>query len=456
MITSAAKPTATTSGTAAAVPPSDHHAERGLVGCGLLDGVAVFDEAALRVGPDDFSSDAGLAWRAMAEARRAGRSFDAVTVAEALAKTLGGEAAEALVTSCCESVYSGAQWPSYAARVATVAALRRVFACGVDLLRNSTREGADPDDLLADGLAQLAQAQEHRVGDQLAPILAQVAPDWFESVTTEKPSAWSTGWSSLDGLLGGGFRPGQLVVVAARPGVGKSVALQSFAVSLSQAVPVLWFSLEMTREECFGRMVAAQSRIDAGKLARLNDLEEHDLNAAMEAAEFLKGLPVRLDDRPHGLDTIRALARLHARRDGARVVVVDYLQLVTPSDAERKLPREQVVAGFSRQLKQLAKEIGGVCIVAAQLNRAIEGRADRKPQLSDLRESGAIEQDADIVLMLDRPAMYDQDADPSEIVVHARKHRGGRTGQVHLRWSGARFAITDDLADPPSGGGFDA
>lgn len=456
MITSAAKPTATPSGTAAAVPPSDHHAERGLVGCALLDGVGVFDEAALKVAPDDFVSDAGLAWRAMAEARRDGRQFDAVTVAEALTKTMGAEAAEALVTQCGETVYAGAQWPSYAARVATVATLRRVFGAGLDLLRGAGTEGADPDDLLAEGLAKLAQAQERRVGDQLAPTLAQVAPNWFESVTTERPSAWPTGWGSLDSLLGGGLRPGQLVVVAARPGVGKSVALQGLAVALSQTVGVLWFALEMSEAECFGRMVAARSRIDAGKLARLNDLPEHEHHEAMQAAEFLRGLNIRLDDRPHGLDSIRALSRLHARRDGVRAVVVDYLQLVTSSDAERKLPREQVVAGFSRQLKQLAKEIGGVCIVAAQLNRQLEARQIKTPQLSDLRESGAIEQDADIVLMLDRPAIYDPDANPSEIIIHVRKHRGGRTGEVRLHWSGAQFAITDDLADPPSSGGFDA
>lgn len=427
-----------------AAPPSDHNAERGLVGCALLDGPEVFDEAALKVGPDDFVSDAGLAWRAMAEARRAGRTFDAVTVAEALAPQLGAEEATRLMTECAELVYAGAQWPSYADLVAKVSALRRVFFAGVDLVRGSKAEGADPDDLLADGLAQLATAQERRVGDQLAPTLAEVAPAWLDSVMTDRPSGWPTGWGSLDALLNGGLRPGQLVVIAGRPGSGKSVALQSLAVGLSQSAGVAWFSLEMTGAEVFGRMVAAQSRIDAGKLARLNGLEEHEVNAAMEAAEFLKRLPIRLDDRPHGLDTIRALSRLHARRDGMRVVLVDYLQLVTPSDAERKLPREQVVAGFSRALKQLAKEINGVCIVAAQLNRAIEGRQDKKPLLSDLRESGAIEQDADIVCMVDRPATYDPDADPSEIVLHVRKHRGGRTGEVRLRWSGARFSITDD------------
>jgi replicative DNA helicase len=455
MITSA-KPAVTPSGTAAAVPPADHHAERGLVGCCLLDGVGVFDEASLKVTPDDFVSDAGNAWRAMAEARRAGRSFDAVTVAEALAPQLGAEEATRLITECAELVYAGAQWPSYAARVVTVATLRRVFGAGLDLLRGAGTEGADPDDLLAEGLAKLAQAQERRVGDRLAPTLAEVAPNWFESVTTERPSAWPTGWGSLDSLLGGGLRPGQLVVVAARPGVGKSVALQGLAVALSRAVGVAWFTLEMAQAEVFGRLVAAQSRIDAGKLARLNDLEPHDLDAAMEAAEFLKGLPIRLDDRPHGLDTIRGLTRLHARRDGVRALLVDYLGLIDPTAAERKLVREQVVSGFSRQLKQLAKEIGGVCIVAAQLNRQVVLRQDRTPQLSDLRESGAIEQDADIVCMLDRPSMYDPDADPSEIIFHIRKHRGGRTGEVRLRWSGARFSITDDLADPPSGGGFDA
>lgn len=435
-----------------AAPPADHHAERGLVGCCILDREAAFDEAALRVTPEDFCSDAGLAWRAMAEARRAGRKFDAVTIAGDLARHLGAEEAERLVNECMGLVYAGAQWPSYAEAVARVASLRRVFLAGVDLVRGSKVEGADPDDLLADGLAQLATAQERRIGEQLAPTLAEVAPAWLESLTTEKPQAWPTGWSSLDGLLGGGVRPGQLVVVAARPGVGKSVALQSLALALCQAVPVVWYSLEMTAAECFGRMVAAQSRIDSRKLVRWKELEEHEISAAMQAAEELKRLPLRLDDRPHGMDAIRGLSRLHSRRDGVQAVLVDYLQLVTPSDAERKLPREQTVAGFSRALKQVAKEINGVVIVAAQLNRSIEGRQDRKPLLSDLRESGAIEQDADIVAMLDRPHVYDPDADPSEIVFHIRKHRGGRTGEVHLRWSGALFSISDDQ---PETGGLD-
>lgn len=255
----------------------------------------------------------------------------------------------------------------------------------------------------------------------------------------------ATGWPDLDEKLGGGLHPGELAVVAARPGVGKSALAAGIAdhVAVKLGLPVLVHSLEMSREELALRMLAAGARADFGRL-RGSSSTPDEVRRIERAADALMEAPLSVDDRRHlTVGDIRAEARRARRRhrsdqypDGRLgLIVVDYLQLLRPS--VKGETRQVEVAEMSRALKCLAGDLNVPVLVLAQLNRLPDGRADKRPMLSDLRESGAIEQDADAVLMLYRDEMYNPtSADQGVAEVIIAKQRNGPMGTVKLAYIG--------------------
>jgi replicative DNA helicase len=249
-----------------------------------------------------------------------------------------------------------------------------------------------------------------------------------------------TGIAGLDRLTGG-LRSGQLVLLGARPSVGKSAL--GFGIGLhvaEQAGPVLVVSAEMGAVELATRGLAgggvASDRLLSG---RLDDVDFARLRARRD---HLARLPVFVDDAPGvTVGAIRARARRQAAAGGLALVVVDYLQLV--GSEGRRERRELEVAEVSRGLKALARELAVPVLALCQLNRGVEARSDKRPVLSDLRDSGQQEQDADLVLLLHRPALYDTDADPGQAELLVAKHRSGPTGTVPLTWLGWRMTFVD-------------
>ena len=264
----------------------------------------------------------------------------------------------------------------------------------------------------------------------------------------EKPQGLLTGYEALDELIGG-FLPGQMVVVAGRPGMGKSTLAMDFArhASIANHIPTIIFNLEMGAEELMERLLAAQLQLPMGLFNDPAALEPGEWDRVQDMRDRLEKTPLFIDD---GVDITMGSVRAKCRRLNRQLdheglpplglVVIDYLQLM--SSHMRVESRQQEVSGFSRQCKMLAKELNVPVVVLSQLNRNSEQRGDKVPELSDLRESGSIEQDADMVMLVHRPEVYDHDERPGEADVILAKHRNGPIGSVTLAFMAdqSRFA----------------
>lgn len=239
----------------------------------------------------------------------------------------------------------------------------------------------------------------------------------------------STGFVDLDKIIR--LRGGELGIIAARPSMGKTAFVLNVAANVSRNEPVLFVSLEMGASELCERLVASELRINAMHLKEgtITDIER---DAILEF-QATKPCKIDIDDSPmRTVFDIASVARRMKRKEGLGMVVVDYLQLIRPLN--NKIPRQEQVAEMSRQLKQLARELDVPVLVLAQLNRQIESTTDAMPKLSHLRESGAIEQDADIVMFVHRPAYFDKTKPSNEAFIIVAKNRNGQTGQVPLCW----------------------
>lgn len=330
----------------------------------------------------------------------------------------------------------------YAEQIMQRHVVRGIHAAGVRLQQfgENGAAGADVDEVLdrartaLDELADTGRRGEVREFDQ-------VVDDWLARLGARKDPPLSTGIQDLDELLGGGFRPGQLVVVGARPGVGKSVVGTNFSVAAAQhGYGSALCSVEMTSDEIMERIFADQANIPLDRIREPYRMDEDDRRKLGFAADRVAAMPLKIvDAAEQTLGSIRAVARERSRTErGLRLLVVDYIQLMTSTS--RAVNRSEVVGEFSRGLKLIAKEFALTVVALCQLNRGSEQRADKRPALTDLRESGSLEQDADIVILLHRDPEDEETMDDIEFRVP--KHRGGPTGVRDLLWSGPYQRVT--------------
>ncbi|MAZ47298.1 MAG: replicative DNA helicase [Halobacteriovoraceae bacterium] len=244
----------------------------------------------------------------------------------------------------------------------------------------------------------------------------------------------TTGYDSLDKRLLG-LQPGQMVIIAARPGMGKTALALNLAVNAVKhsQMPIMVYSYEMLAPELSGRILSSEANIDARKI-RTNDYTDSDLRSLGFAVQELSKLPIYINDNGStNLLDIKSQARKVAAEKGLGMIIIDYLQLMQPH--VRKNSREQEIAEISRGIKELAKELKCPIIALSQLNRAATSRTDRRPQLQDLRESGSIEQDADIVILIHREDYYDENTPEKGIAeVIVAKNRAGEPGTVKMAW----------------------
>lgn len=257
----------------------------------------------------------------------------------------------------------------------------------------------------------------------------------------------STGFVDLDTFLGG-LRNGSLTIIAARPAMGKTAfvvnILQNLCIRENQ--PALMFSLEMTQAELAMRIMSSESKI-SGSDIRIGNLKPKEWDDMLNTVESCSGVPLFIDETSSlTIAALQERAKRIKKVKDLKLVVVDYLQLLSSSSSKAS-NREQEIADIARGLKRLAKDISCPVIALAQLNRSVESRAEKRPMLSDLRESGSIEQDADNVLFIHRPGYYDKNEkqDIAEIIV--AKQRSGPTGIVHLKWIGRLTQFTDEIKD---------
>lgn len=337
---------------------------------------------------------------------------------------------------------------------AIIVAGGRIAAIGYDLRQDS------------DAALAAAQAELDRIADRPDPDdglqpLSTLIDQQYEAIARAAETGESIGRGVAVGLrdlddLTGGLHGGDLVIVAARPSVGKSALASCWAYHVAgSGARVDLFSLEMSAEQLTQRLIAIDSGLDHGRI-RLGQLRDYELPTYLTSLGRLAALPLYLDDRPaQRVADIRSRVLRNAARNGdPQLVIVDYLQLMAGTG--RADNRVQEVSELSRGLKQLARELDVPIVALSQLNRAVEGRQSKVPMLSDLRESGAIEQDADIVLFIYREDMYQKDTENKGVAeLHIAKHRNGRVGVIPCRFDGTtqRFQdLTYRLPDAPGYG----
>lgn len=419
-------------------PPKNLEAELDVIGSILLDGATVYDDVAAIVRADDFYDGVHQQiFKAIGMLRHTESPIDAVAVCDAVKASVDWSHVDlpALLESAMARIPHAAHAKYHAGIIAKESRRRQGIGIATDLLRDAYDGLNDFEDAVAAAEGKLQAIIEHKVQAQAVPV-AEPALGILQRLGVEKKSGLKSGLCDLDSRTRG-FQPGQLITLAARPSVGKTALAGNIALSVAESgTGVFFVSLEQSRDELAERFTCTLARVTTDQLnatgERLTEAVRDDITTAVNR---LACLPILIDDRtPRTIGEISALARLHRRRDNIGLVVVDYLQLITPED--KRAPREQQVAEISRGLKLLARSLEIPVIALAQLNRSVEARDNKRPRMSDIRDSGAVEQDADIVMFIDRPATYDQKAEESAATLIVAKHRNGQTGDVQLHWDG--------------------
>jgi replicative DNA helicase len=384
----------------------------------------------------------------------ANQPIDAVTVTESLRRSgaLDRVGGVGFLTGLIDAVPTTSNIEYYVGIVEEHALRRRLLRVGGDIGSLASAMDKPIVDVLDRSEQAVFAVSEKRVGDGLAPIDSLLGPAIEKAEELNRLgldiTGTPTGFRDLDRMLAG-LHPTNLLIVAARPGMGKTSLILNIAQNVAvNDVPVGIFSLEMSREEIVTRMLCAQGRIDSQRL-RSGRLAESDFSKLSNAASVLYKKPIYVDDSP-GLTVteIRAKARRMRRRPGLGLVIVDYLQLMQGSGGEN---RQQEIALISRSLKSLARELDIPIIAVSQLNRSLESREEKRPRLGDLRESGAIEQDADVVMFIYRHEYYHPEAQETKGIaeVNIAKHRQGAVGRVDMTFLPEFTLFADMGRDTP-------
>jgi replicative DNA helicase len=431
----------------ALVPPHDLDAERAVIGAMLVSETAVASVAE-KLSPEDFYLEVHrVIYGAMMRLYAHGEPIDQLTLTNELRS--GGEfekaGGRAYVFQIVESVPTPANAARYAEIVRAKALLREIIDVGSRISADAFQEPEDVDEAL-DAAEQLIYDVSNRtLREHLAPV-SDLAPGALEMIQRlyeqeGQVTGVETGFDDLDRLTTG-FHKSDLVILAARPAMGKTaLALNAIWHASSQkGRPVAIFSLEMSKEQLVQRLISQITRIPAQAL-RSGNVRAEDWPKLVRGVAEVSRAPIWIDDTAGvTLMEIRAKVRrlasqLNARGEGPlSLVVVDYLQLMI-TQGNRSENRQQEIAEISRGLKVLARDLDVPVLAIAQLSRAVEQRHDKRPLLSDLRDSGAIEQDADVVIFLYRDEYYNPDSDDKGIAeVIIGKHRNGPTGKVQLAW----------------------
>ncbi len=428
------------------VPPHNLEAEESVLGAMLLSRDAT--AAALEVcsGTDFYKPSHALIFDAVTALYGQGEPVDAITVAEQLRRQ--GVLEEAGGTPSLVSLQSNTPAVSSAARYARIveehALLRRLIGVSQEIAELGYSLPNDVADALDRAETLVFEVADRRATDTVALLrdLLSESLDRIEERANRSGSITGvpTGYDDLDEHLAG-LQPSNLVVVGARPSMGKTAFALGLATHAAlKGEPVLFFSLEMSHLEIAQRVLSAEARVDATRM-RSGRLQESDYVKISHAIGRLSEAPLHVDDNPNvTVMDIRAKARRLKSRSGLGLVVVDYLQLMTGRHGAEN--RQVEISEISRGLKILARELNIPVIALSQLSRNLESRTDKRPMLSDLRESGAIEQDADVVMFIYRDEIYNPesgDRGTADIIV--AKHRNGPTGNVQLSFIGnyARF-----------------
>jgi replicative DNA helicase len=431
------------------IPPHNDDAEKSVLGAAMLSKDALFDVVET-VKPEDFYSEMHKEiFQSIVDLCRKNTPVDALTVAEELKrrKSLEMVGGRAYVMSLAGGVPSTANAQQYAKIVAEKSVLRNLIKTAADISEKSFQEKMESSEVLdfaERNIFEIAQKRQSKDYSALKDVLLENI-DRIDEISKMEGNVTGvpTGFIDLDAKTSG-FQRSELIVLAARPAMGKT----AFALNIAQQAAikgnatVLIFSLEMSKDQLGQRLLSMESRIEMQKL-KTGHLERNDWDDISVAMDTLAKANIFIDDTPGiSIMEMKNKCRRLAAEKGLDMVVVDYLQLMNMQGKNEN--RQQEISTLSRSLKLLAREMDCPVILLSQLSRAPEQRTDHRPILSDLRESGSIEQDADIVVFLYRDDYYNEESDkPGVCEVIISKQRSGPTGTVELTWLGKYTRFVD-------------
>ena len=418
--------------------PQNLEAEEAVLGALLIDPDAILPVATFLRASDFHVQRHGSIYQAMLDLHERHQPADLVTLTDELERCdqLAAVGGSALLTSLINATPTSIHVEYYARIVERTAILRRLIDAAGQIAKLAYRDVDDVDEVVDQAESIIFGVSEKRVTRDLVPI-RQVLDEYYDRIEYLSQHQGEivgipTGLVDLDKLLGG-FQRSDLIIIAGRPGMGKT----SLALSIALLAARKWqkrvgvFSLEMSSEQVVQRMISAETGIDSQRL-RLGDIREDEWPVFVQATSLLSDTQIYIDDTPSlsALEMRTKARRVHAEF-GLDLLIVDYLQLMR-GEFRSDGNRVQEISYISRSLKSLARELNIPLVALSQLSRAVESRQDKRPMLSDLRESGSIEQDADVVAFVYRDVEYNPDTEfPNIAEIRVSKHRSGPTGVIH-------------------------
>lgn len=422
--------------------PFSPEAERAVIGSMLMDKDAITSASEILTGEDFYQQQYGVLFDTMVELHNKGNPVDLVTLQDKLReRDVPPELTSVeFLRELLSSVPNSANIKSHATIVKDKAQLRRLIKVTEKITNACYLGNESVEDIMSETEKQVFQVLQNRSGGDYVGI-KDVVIQAVESVeraakTAGRVTGVSSGFYDLD-YKTAGFHPNQLILVAARPAMGKTAFVLNIAehVAVKEKIATAIFSLEMSKEELCKRILSMHSKVDAQAM-RTGELKDDDWVKLVESAKDVGESKLILDDTPGiNISELRSKCRKYKLEHNIGLIIIDYLQLM--SGGKHSESRQQEISEISRSLKALARELEVPVIALSQLSRAVEQRPEKRPMLSDLRESGAIEQDADVVMFIYRDDYYNKDSDEagiSEIIIG--KQRSGPTGTVKLAWLG--------------------
>jgi len=427
------------------VLPHNDEVEQNILGAILIDKDAIVSVSEILSPPDFYNEVNGIIYEAMLVLYEERKPIDLLTLAEVFKKKKQLKRVDsAYLTDLVDKVLTAANVEAYAKIVKEDATKRNLIHAGIEVAELGYAEDKQVKEILDLAESSIFSISQSHIKGGFVQLKTTLTESFDRIDELQKKGAGfrgvKTGFIDLDNLLSG-MQKTNLLILAARPGQGKTALVLNIAqhIALKEKKPVGIFSLEMSKEELVDRLLIAQSDVDAWRL-KTGKLSEEDFTKLSQAMGELAEAPLFIDDTP-GLSILemRSKARRLQMEHDLGLIVVDYLQLVDPG--RRYDNRVQEVSMVSQALKNLARELNVPVLAASQLSRAVEHRGEKRPQLADLRESGAIEQDADVVMFIYRPDIEVTTPHiPSKLLI--AKHRNGPTGEIDLMFFGNRIRFS--------------
>lgn len=422
------------------VMPNNVEAEQSVIGAMLMDRDAITIASEILTVDDFYQKQYGILFEAMVELYTENVPVDLITLQNRLKeKDVAPEISSLefvrdMITKVPTSVNVG----TYAKIVSEKAVLRRLIRVNEEIASACYAGKDSVEEIMEDTEKKIFQVLQRKTNDEFVPIKDVVlnALDKIEAASRMKGSVTGmpTGFIDLD-YKTSGFQPSDLILIAARPSMGKTAFVLNIAeyMAFRSNETVAIFSLEMSKEQLVNRLFALESRVDS-QILRTGNLSDNDWSSLIEAAGVIGRSNLIIDDTPGiSVSELRSKCRKYKLEHNLGIIMIDYLQLMQGS--RKSESRQQEISDISRSLKEIARELQVPVVALSQLSRAVEQRPDHRPMLSDLRESGAIEQDADVVMFLYRDDYYNHDTEKKDVAeVIIAKQRNGPIGTVELAW----------------------